>query len=581
MAYSSRMSERGPVSVPLQSGATAWQARVAVAARLVPGILVLTYMVWFTSRVLRSVTSGPGSSTPGWLAILVLLFVGAIGIVLVLSSLAMREVARDAAPSDLLVTTDGFRVAGGVHDGLAASWRDLLEIKLIRRPAPQVDGSWRFVREVYAGKKYSETELLELRVVAKESGGTTIAIALDPAEQRALASVAALMADAMREAHGGELAPGAISANLAPPPRDEPALGPSVFTCSSCGAAVAPEPDDEVVCPKCQARVPVPEPVREKVRAAYALPTLRAKGQAALRRMMEAPGAATTGALVTALGWGMLLLWPLAFAGVWFAAWGALAVLDVVALGAVMAATVIAVLLIDAIVRPLLVVRHAHPVTVIEYAARSAAYEGGPLRCRTCDAGLPARFDGRLARCAACSSDNVLALDLSRELPVLRRQAAALDSDIASWRRAHGRAWLVALAAAVGLAGLGGFAVWRVHHDPLLADQEAACARGEGHACVQLALLYRNKGRPDLGFAVLERSCDPESRAPGPLSACTSLGLMLSDTLFEHDPRWPARDFVRAETLLMGACGHGDKLACDAHENLCRSRRAPPACNPR
>lgn len=566
--------------VPLQSGATAWKARVAFAAHFVPGVLITGYLVWITTRVLQGVTSGPGSSTPGWLALLLLLLVGGVELILIFSSFSLLPIARDAAPSDLLVTAKGFRIAGGVHDGLEAAWRDVLELKLIRREAPLVEGGWHVLRVMF-GAKLPEPEIVELRVVPVEVGGTTVAIALDEGEQRALASVAALMADAMRDARGGVLPPGTVSPNIEPPPRKDPALGPVALACQACGAAVAPEPEDEVTCAKCQARVQVPESIRAKVTAAYALPALRATGQAALRRMMDAPVAKWVGLVIFGVGWGLLGLWLLAFAGVWVAARGSLLAADVIVLGTVMLATVAAIFLIGAIVRPLVIARHAHPVTVIDYAARPPAYEGGPLRCRTCESALPSRFDGRLARCVHCASDNVLVLDLSRELPILRRQASALDADLASWRRARVRSRVTAAVAAVALAGLSTVAVWRVRYDPLLAESEARCRAGDAHACTLVAMSLRNKDYPDRAAAVLERACDPQSSDAGVVSACEDLAIMLSDTLFKNNPRWPPRDYARAEALFSSACKRGRKLACESRKSLCESQDAPPACNSR
>lgn len=573
------MSERAWVRIPLQSGATSWAARVAVAVRFVPGVLITSWLVWLNTRVFQNVTSGLGSSTPGPLAVLLLLMGGAFGLVLVVSSLSIRAFVRKAAPSDILMDARGFRIVGGVPDGVTASWHDVLEIKLTTRPAEFVDGGWRFIREGLFDKKAPETQVSELLVVIAEHGGHRVAVALDAFEKRALESIANLMANAVREAREGSLPPGAISPNLAPALDTQPALAPATLACPSCQAAVAPDAADEAACPRCHASVPVPAAIRDKVKEVYALPALRAKGQAALRRMLRAPTAKTMAAVGAVLGALSLALWPAALVFVWMTARGALVTVDVLVLGRVMLATVAAILLVDALVRPLVLARYARPVMIIDYAARPPLYDGGPVRCRTCEAPLPARFDGKLARCITCSSDNVLALDLSRELPTLRRQAAALDSDIASWKRARRRAWLVALGAAVGLAGLGGLAMWRVHHDPYLADQEAACTRGDGFACTIVANTYQTRGRADLGLAVLERSCDPRSQAPGTVHACVSLAFMLSDTLFKHDPKWPARDFARAETLLRGACAHGSELACKSHRSLCERRDAPASCN--
>src|SRR5690606_3245328 len=124
---------------------------------------------------------------------------------------------------------------------------------------------------------------------------------------------------------------------------------------------------------------------------------------------------------------------------------------------------------------------------------------------------------------------------------------------IASGRRMRGRGRLTAGLAAAALLGLGALAVWRVRHDPFVTDSASRCAAGDVQQCTQLAHTLRARGLPDRAAAVLAHACDPHSSDEAVVDACVDLALMLSDTLFESHPRWPARDFARAEALLSGA----------------------------
>lgn len=569
------MSERQPVRVPLQSGATAWKASVAVALRLIPGIALLVWLTWWMYNLMLSheIAIGTFSYVPRPVALLIYLFGGTVSIVLIASSIEMRPLARSTLPSDLLITTEGFRVEGGPHHGMSVSWRDVYELKLEKRASPALTGLFAFFRP-----RAKQPDLVELRVAVK--GGTIVATALEPEEQRALASIAALMAQAISEVHEGELPPQLLNGDIERPVKADAALQANALVCPSCKSAVAPEDEAAVTCGKCNASVDVPASIREKVRAAYALPALRAKGQSGIRRMLQSPHAGTASVAVRVLGIAMTWMWVIVFAATIVAAVKHRIRLDGVAVLLVGAGVLAIIALVDHVLRPLFVARQAHPVAVVDFSARAAAFPDGPLRCRTCDAALPTRFDGHIARCMACASDNVLALDLSREVPLLRRQSAALDTEMASWRRRRNRTYAVAVVAAICALGLGRLAVSRFRFDPYHSKIEKGCEAGDADDCQAVAVSLSLKGKYMGAYEVLDKACDPASNNLDVAGACRDLARMLSDG-WQHSQHkdWPQLDLVRAESLYAGACRLGDKLACDLRPLLCELPNAPPACS--
>lgn len=365
--------------------------------------------------------------------------------------------AGKSMPADLVIDGDVVTIHGGPHHGTTLTSQNLNQL--------QLDEVKREERGMLAGLRDlgSDAALTETRLELKQRG-KLVAEAITTDEQRTLRTVHRMLHDLGR------------TPKLAKQTGDEV----ETLACTSCGAPVSPDDRAEVTCAACTKLVAVPETLRERVRVSRLAPPLAAMRTRAITDMTELPDARTTGILLRALGWMMLLAWPAMFL--------ALAYAHVeLGVGVVALALVTGIAMDVAIyyaMLPRVVVRQAFPVALEQFAARAGGHDT-PL-CRHCSAPLPAVDDATtIVRCVFCDADNLLGRELVRALPALASEARELEPAARAWRddrrrsRMLGGIGLVVLATGVAMS-----VIWlpRLRMKHFLID----CGNGWSAACEEL-----------------------------------------------------------------------------------------------
>jgi DNA-directed RNA polymerase subunit RPC12/RpoP len=198
-----------------------------------------------------------------------------------------------------------------------------------------------------------------------------------------------------------------------------------ILACENCSAPVRPEDAESVSCPHCGSRIPVPQPLRERVRAARRVAERRRDTQQVVRDLVSQPGADGTRRLVQ--------LATIVAAASWVVTWVLVAVLWLAG-----ALTLVALLLLAGtafaltwalyfVLRLHMTSRGALRLLTLRFGARPPAREGDSHQCRTCGAPLEAGADEMVVKCVYCDADNILPLDLRRES--LASEGDALDLD--------------------------------------------------------------------------------------------------------------------------------------------------------
>jgi hypothetical protein len=157
----------------------------------------------------------------------------------------------------------------------------------------------------------------------------------------------------------------------------------------------------------------------------------------------------------------MMLVWPIAFAiGAVRGLLRDVDAVDFLWLALFPMATILALFFI---LRAQLVDRQALKLLTLNFGASEPDKPGDPYRCRGCKAPLPDAQDKIVVRCAYCSADNILGLDLRRDAAPATEEAKGLEDAVAQrsrerwlWRFLTGFAGLLLLVGVGSLAlGLG------------------------------------------------------------------------------------------------------------------------------
>ncbi len=221
------------------------------------------------------------------------------------------------------------------------------------------------------------------------------------------------------------------------------------IVCPTCGAIAAPSADASVTCRFCNGPVPIPDDVRERVKAAAALASARRSGMTRLERLLATqPSARFARVTMAAAAVPIAIAWPLA---------GALVVhnvtLGMVTPGRVAAVALLPLLVIAAsflLARGRLTDRFALHAVVIGFGAREPPRPGEPYRCRSCGANLPVVSATPVVYCVYCDKPNVLGLDLSGEAEEASEEQRHLETAFAS-REAERVRWRIAGVAALAM----------------------------------------------------------------------------------------------------------------------------------
>ncbi len=193
------------------------------------------------------------------------------------------------------------------------------------------------------------------------------------------------------------------------------------------------------------------------MRAARDFSGARAVTERLIEGLLKQPGADRVNKLLLGFGIPMMLVWPTAFAvGAWRGVLREIDPVDFLWLGLFPMATILALFFI---LRAQLVDRQALKLLTLNFGAKEPAKAGDPYMCRLCSAPLPDAAGKVVVRCAYCSADNVLGLDLRREAAQGVEEAQGLEGAIAQ-RSKERLLWrfLTGVAAILLLVGVGSLA---------------------------------------------------------------------------------------------------------------------------
>lgn len=437
--------------------------------------------------------------------------------------------AWQARPSDVVLEREGIAIHGGRHAGRRFAWTSL-GAEACRLEAPVASTS----------DPVDDERTLHRLILSSDGSDVVLAIAEQPGEVASLADVAATIRGA-REACS-------TAPHEAAPARVE------TMTCRSCGAVAAPADAETVPCKFCDAVVVVPEPVRVQVRAAAHAAD---RPDAAVRALLRQPGAGFVGTVFFVGAMLAALAWPVAIGVVAHnvhersATWTSTALLLLFVLALSVG--------IHSLLRVRLVDRTALRLVLLDFGAAAPRRSGEPYRCRQCNGPLPDRPGRVVIGCAFCEADNVLGLDLHREVAAVGEQRRSLRDALA--RRAAERRSL--RGAGVLALGLLTVSVWSLRHgflhNPRTWPLEQRCAAEDVDACVELAELLVAPSLEDVrrdvprGAELLAGACDA-----GHAAACGRLAALHIEPLAS----FPGKSDEQAAALLRQACDGGVPEAC-------------------
>ncbi len=392
------------VRLPLQVGLASLAQSVRFAA-----------LIWLGPLLLLVATAPPAGGIVG---LLWMMFVGLAGVVMLAFAIdAASNAARDR-PSDLLLDSSGIVVEGDARQRQRLVWNELdaASTEVVEGEARTAIRwlvlSWVTLRRVTWLNGRARAPVYQLIVQRRGGKPVTLAEGEGDDERRSL--------EALRDSIRAVSAPDRQPADPAPLPQE-------ILLCPGCGAPQVPVDRERFACPYCGHDVPVPEPLRERQRAAAEARDDSTERQ--VRKLVDQPGARSANAL---LKWGRrVLLWtqPAAIVFLVVLAYhqteglarsvGPLTVTRVAPgddpvffydIALLVLAIAVAFGVVWSSLGAFLANRRALRVLAESFGAVPPAKPGAPSACRRCGAPLPAS-DGLLARCVYCDAANVLGID--------------------------------------------------------------------------------------------------------------------------------------------------------------------------
>jgi hypothetical protein len=442
------------VRLPLQIGTSSLWSLARGAGTLLPGLAI--------------VVGGFPVLLGAWTVALAMFVLG--GLLVWFAVMHLRLAAR-SRPSDVLLDGVGLRIDGGVHDGRAIRWFEVepracaVETTQEKRyTLIRILGNFFAVllSLLARGNKFywikpALIDVARLHVGLRDGSRVVVAEAERPIEKESLEA----LHDAITSAgwHGAEPAGAApVPAPARPAARKRhTAMGLQVLLCPRCGAVAAPEDRPQIACRYCQSAITVPPELQERIRASNQVAAGRGTSERLVGQLLQQPGARQTGSRLFAAAVPMMLAWPIAF--VVLAAAEAVGGLEAGGVVELLLFPVAVILGLFFLLRAKLADRFALRLLTLDFGATRPAREGDPHQCRQCDAPLPDRPGSVLVRCAYCSADNILGVDLRRQAGRVTDQASSLEDALAKRTRERS-IWgaLTAVAVLLMLAG-GGFLV--------------------------------------------------------------------------------------------------------------------------
>lgn len=324
-----------------------------------------------------------------------------------------------------------------------------------------------------------------------------------------------------------------------------------ILLCAGCGAPLPPSEAAVVSCGYCGRPATVPDELRSRLAAQRAMEQTTREAESAITALLSQPGAGRTNLRLVVTAVGCALVWGLAMAPMALVGLDNLSGLEMTIAMLAGASSCGAVLLFAS---ASLAERRALRVLSSSFGARAPAWAGGAWGCRRCGAPLPAE-SSLIARCAYCSADNVLGIDMRSQVAPSREHSRSLAELLKARdqtrRRARKFAWVAVVLALVGGVLSADFFRLAWEHARALDG----CAKNDGEACFDAGTDY------DLGVVGDEddakalryylRGCEL-GHGPSCLRASEAYRFELGTTA---DP-------VKQETFRARACALGHEPAC-------------------
>lgn len=503
-----------PLRLPLQIGTSALTSLTLSAAFFAPGSI----LVGVPATVLIALDITDIGDAAAYI-----FFPG-----LFVCGLAWKHLVRARAqrPSDLLLTREGFEIRGGPHHLTQLKWSELSKVTL----------------EVPAKKQSQEEDESDLKQLCVYRGQERLQLAAadQASEQHSLTELARTL-----QAGRGTL-PEHQKRTAA---KDD---ATALVVCPSCAAAVGPADAPSVTCPYCQAKVPVSEDVRRKLRDSA---DVARRPDASVAKLLDQPGAGFLSGLLAVAAVFMLAAWPTALV---------LGTLEFFQNTLTLKGTGFLLLFFGACVlgffgllRGRLVDRQALRLVALDFGAIPPHVAGQPSLCRRCLAPLSAGAAQVLVSCVYCQTDNVLGIDLRRDARVAREETKSLTQ--ALQRRTHERRrWRGVSLAGVALLGLSGYSLRSgLGRNEKTWALEQQCDQADLTACVALADLLSDRTATDVqvdvkrAMRLYQRGCDQHLAG-----ACVKLAARYLERTSAN------YDLQRARQLQARACELGAVDAC-------------------
>lgn len=388
------MRAERPLRVPLQIGTSALTSLVLTSLWFVPGSILTA----IPATIMWALDFPDLGDLTGYIFIPGLVCLGLTWKYL------LR--ARGQRPSDLMLAGDGFEIHGGLHHGERIAWAELTKVAL----------------EVGKQSKSSDEDDSDLKqlCVYRADKRFELAAAADAGEQESLSELARTL----------EAGRGGLREYKKRKAKQEDAL--ELVVCPACAAVVAPVDAETATCAFCQAKVPMRDDLRQKIRDAR---DVSRRPDADVAKLLDQPGAERLARFLAIASVFILPAWPAVIAlGTFNYLNGTFTVASVVWLLLSMLACVFGVF---GLARAQLVDRTALRLVALDFGAIPQG-PGKPYLCRQCHAPLDPKVEEVLVRCVFCDSSNVLGIDLRRDADVARAETVSLADALA--RRARERA---------------------------------------------------------------------------------------------------------------------------------------------
>jgi uncharacterized Zn finger protein (UPF0148 family) len=415
--------------LPLQVGTSSLEGVARSAAALAPGLLFVgSFLV---PALLSPWDEALETYEQTWWLILILIL---IGIAVVSYGWKHMLLAFRERPSDIVLASDGLRIAGGPNRWFFCAWKDIKpdDVRVVGRHDNDL--------ELLGDESTRELDnFWELKI-----GDRVLASAEDKQEAASLQalrdSIRASAARVQNQAEGVAAPSGPVTD----------------LHCNNCGAPVAPADQDWVQCGFCSGWVAISQEIRSRIRAVMTRDTNRRDAEKLVDKLLRQPGALRANLAIAVAA--------LPSFGVWLVIMGIAAVLYVLCFFRFWNGLLLTVAGFASIrglfylVRGQLTDRQALRLLTLHFSARAPTRAGEPHRCRSCNAPLVEPPGTVLVACVYCGAENVLGLDARHDASDQKSEKVSLQETLETRRKEH-RRWRWAGVKAIGLLAVAAILV--------------------------------------------------------------------------------------------------------------------------